>query len=219
MDRSRGTRRNAPGIDGGAPPPLGRGPFRHSPALRYDDVSSLREPSVMIAVRPVVLAAALGLASTVAAADPERGAATRATNPEHPMSVHASGTFDVRIVALALADGAPDDTRGRMSINKQFHGDLDATSVGEMLTATTATSGSMAYAAIERVSGTLNGRKGSFVLQHTGVTNRGAPSLVVTVVPDSGTGELLGLSGTLTITIAGGIHSYDLAYSLPDAAP
>ena len=135
------------------------------------------------------------------------------------MTVHASGTFDVRIVPLALSESASADTRGRMSINKQFHGDLEASSVGEMLTATTATSGSMAYAAIEQVSGKLNGRNGSFVLQHTGIMNRGAPSLVVTVVPDSGTGELLGLSGTLTITIADGRHSYDLAYSLPDAAP
>lgn len=173
-----------------------------------------------IAIQPFVFALSLALSSAIAiAADPEINAATHAAPAEHPMTVHASGTFDVKIMPLALADNVADDVRGRMSINKQFHGDLEATSVGEMLTATTATRGSMAYAAIERVSGKLNGRAGSFVLQHTGLMTRGAPSLVVTVVPDSGTGELLGLSGTLTITIADGKHAYDLAYSLPDAAP
>ena len=172
------------------------------------------------AVHPFVLVLCLALSSAIAiAAGPQRDAATQSAPPEHPMTVHASGTFDVKIVPLALGDSATDDVRGRMSINKQFHGDLEATSVGEMLTATTATRGSMAYAAIERVDGRLHGRAGSFVLQHTGIMNRGAPTLVVTVVPDSGTGELLGLSGTLTITIADGKHAYDLAYSLPDAAP
>ena len=135
------------------------------------------------------------------------------------MIVHASGTFDVNIAPLALSESAPTDTRGRMSINKQFHGDLEATSIGEMLTAATATSGSAAYAAIEIVSGKLNGRSGSFALQHTGIMNRGVPNLVITVVPDSGTGELLGLSGTLTITVADGKHSWDFAYVLPDAQP
>ena len=135
------------------------------------------------------------------------------------MTVHASGTFDVKIVPLALSESAPADTRGRMSINKQFHGDLEAISIGEMLTAGTAISGSAAYVAIELVSGKLNGRSGSFALQHTGTMNRGAPTLVITVVPDSGTGELLGLSGTLTITIADGKHSWNLAYALPDAQP
>ena len=105
----------------------------------------------------------------------------------------------------------------RMSIDKEFKGDLAATSKGEMLSAGTAVKGSAGYVAIERVIGTLAGRRGSFVLQHNGLMNRGAPHLVITVVPDSGTGELAGLSGTMAIIIADGKHSYELDYSLPAA--
>jgi hypothetical protein len=103
-----------------------------------------------------------------------------------------------------------------MSIDKQFQGDLEATSVGEMLTAGTAVKGSAGYVAVERVSGTLAGRRGTFVLQHTGTMTRGTPQLSVTVVPDSGTGELAGLTGTLAITIADGTHSYDFDYAIDE---
>jgi len=103
-----------------------------------------------------------------------------------------------------------------MSIDKQFQGDLEATSQGEMLTAGTAVQGSAGYVAIERVSGTLHGRRGTFILQHSGTMTRGAPQLAVTVVPDSGTGELAGLSGRMTITIADGKHSYELEYALAE---
>jgi hypothetical protein len=103
-----------------------------------------------------------------------------------------------------------------MSIEKQFEGDLEATSKGEMLTAGSAVKGSAGYVAIERVSGTLHGRRGTFVLQHNGVMNRGAPGLTVSVVPDSGTGELAGLSGTMSIDLSGGKHAYELTYTLAE---
>lgn len=116
---------------------------------------------------------------------------------------------------LDLNEVGEDETRGRISINKQFHGDLDATSIGEMLSAMTAVKGSAGYVAMERVTGALQGRRGSFVLQHSGTMNRGEPVLSVTVVPDSGTGELAGLSGSLGIDIREGVHHYHLEYALP----
>jgi hypothetical protein len=103
---------------------------------------------------------------------------------------------------------------GRMSIDKQFKGDLEATSRGQMLTGSTPIKNSAGYVAIERVTGSLKGRKGSFILQHTGMMNRGAPSLVITIVPDSGTEQLEGIRGTMAIKIEGGKHSYDLNYTL-----
>jgi hypothetical protein len=127
----------------------------------------------------------------------------------------AAGTFDVKLTPQTLADSAPDATLGRLSIDKQFHGDLEGASRGEMLSAGTAVKGSAGYVAIERVAGTLNGRKGTFVLQHSGTMNRGVPQLSVTVVPDSGTEGLAGLSGTMTIDLTGGKHAYVFEYSLP----
>ena len=124
----------------------------------------------------------------------------------------ATGTFDVTIGPLDHS--ANDGTLGRMSIDKQFHGDLQGTSKGEMLTAGTAVQGSAVYVAIERVHGTLDGRTGSFAMHHTGVMTRGAPSLTVTVVPDSGTDGLEGISGTCEIIREGKQHSYALKYSL-----
>jgi hypothetical protein len=104
-----------------------------------------------------------------------------------------------------------------MSIDKQFHGDLEAISKGEMLSASGNVKGSAAYVAIERVSGTLQGRKGTFVLQHTGVMNRGTPQLTISVVPDSGTDQLIGLTGTMTIQIDQGKHSYEFDYTFAEA--
>lgn len=124
----------------------------------------------------------------------------------------ASGTFEVKMAPLTTGD----DTPGRMSLDKQFHGALEATGKGEMLTAMTAVQGSAGYVAIERVTGKLDGRNGTFVLQHSGIMNRGEPSLTITVVPDSGTGELAGLAGKMTINIADGKHSYDFEYTLAD---
>ena len=130
------------------------------------------------------------------------------------MTTHAQGKFDVTLAPQAIADPAAAPTLGRMSIAKRFHGDLEATGTGEMLTAGTAVNDSAAYVAIERVTGTLHGRRGTFVLQHTGVMTRGAGQLMITVVPDSGTDELAGLAGTMSITIAGREHSYGFEYEL-----
>lgn len=132
------------------------------------------------------------------------------------MPQQACGPFDVKI-APQKPDNAQAEGAGiaRMSIDKQFHGDLEATSQGEMLAIRTETTNSAGYVAIERVTGLLHGRKGSFVLQHSSTMNRGAPSQRVSVVPDSGSGELAGLVGTMTIVVAeGGAHSYLFDYTL-----
>ncbi len=131
------------------------------------------------------------------------------------MTGTAKGTFEVKLAPLQF-EGQPDGSKlGRMSIDKQISGDLVATTSGQMLSAMTATKGSAGYVAVERVVGVLHGRKGTFVLQHTGSMNRGEPSLSVTVVPDSGTEELAGLSGDFKIIVAEGKHSYEFTYSLP----
>jgi hypothetical protein len=142
---------------------------------------------------------------------------TKAVEKGSAMTVHAQGAFEVKLTPQLPEDKSEGSTLGRMLIEKQFHGDLDAVSHGQMLTGMTAVQGSGAYVAIERVTGTLNGRRGSFILHHLGIMVRGAPQLNVTVVPDSGTGELVGLAGTMTIIISDGKHSYDFAYSLPEA--
>jgi hypothetical protein len=103
-----------------------------------------------------------------------------------------------------------------MLIDKQIHGDLEATSKGQMLAFTTEIKGSAGYVAMERVTGTLQGHTGSFVLQHNATMNRGVPQLSITVVPDSGTGELTGLTGKFDIQISDGKHSYTFDYTLPE---
>jgi hypothetical protein len=133
------------------------------------------------------------------------------------MTNQANGTFEVKLTPDGPGDKAPGSHLGRMSIDKQFNGDLEATSKGEMLTAVTDVKGSAGYVAIERVSGMLRGRTGSFVLQHTGTMTRGAPQMSVTVVPDSGSGELTGIAGAMTITVADGRHSYKFDFNLTDA--
>src|SRR5271157_2194808 len=105
------------------------------------------------------------------------------------MATYASGTFVVKMTPQGPEDKGEGSTLGRMSIDKQFHGDLEATSKGEMLSAGTDVKGSAGYVAIERITGTLRGRSGSFVLQHSGTMTRGAPQLTITVVPDSGSGQ------------------------------
>lgn len=134
---------------------------------------------------------------------------------EAEVSEHARGTFEVKMAPLPPDDPAADASIGRMSIDKQFHGDLEATSKGQMLSAMGSVKGSAGYVAMEKVSGTLKGRRGSFVLQHSGTMNRGVPQLIVSVVPDSGTDQLTGIAGALEIIIEGGKHSYTLEYSLP----
>ena len=132
------------------------------------------------------------------------------------LSARATGTFDVVVKPLPSDDNADDGTSGRLSLSKQFHGDLAGTSKGQMLGAQTGVEGSAAYVAIERISGTLNGRTGTFVLQHSGTMSKKAGmQLRIAVVPDSGTGQLTGLAGEMTITITGKLHSYEFAYTLP----
>lgn len=130
---------------------------------------------------------------------------------ETAVTGHASGTFEVKLMPQPVED--KDAGIGRMSIDKQFHGDLEGISKGEMLSATGNVKGSAGYVAIERVSGTLQGRKGSFILQHNGVMNRGTPQLNISVVPDSATDQLVGLTGIMTIKIDEGKHSYEFDYT------
>ena len=133
------------------------------------------------------------------------------------MAERATGTFNVKLVPQT-GDGADvGPAVGRMTIDKHFLGDLEGTSRGEMLAFMTEVPGSAGYVAMERVTGRLAGCSGSFVLQHTGTMNRGQASLSVHVVPDSGTDELRGLTGTMNIIIEGGRHSYELDYTLPGA--
>lgn len=134
------------------------------------------------------------------------------------MTKRASGPFDVKLIPMAPEADAVEAAPGRMGLDKRYHGDLEATSQGQMLAVRTPVEGSAGYVAMERVSGTLHGRSGTFALQHSGTMTRGAPQLSVTVVPDSGTGGLTGLSGSMNILIeAGGKHTYDFQYTLPDA--
>ena len=152
------------------------------------------------------LAAGLAVGHGPVAAHTQRDAA---------MSQHASGTFDVKI-APQKDEGIGDPTIARMSIDKQYHGDLEGTGLGQMLAGMAAeVKDSGAYVAIERVRGTLHGRAGSFAVHHRGVMTRGAQELVITVIPDSGTEALKGITGTMTIDIRDGKHFYGFDYTLP----
>jgi Protein of unknown function (DUF3224) len=131
------------------------------------------------------------------------------------MSTRITGAFEVKLTPQS-SDDAEGSAMARMSIDKQFHGDLEATSKGEMLSAMSKTvNGSAGYVAIERVTGTLQGRGGSFVLQHHATMTRGTPDLSIIVVPDSGSGQLAGITGTMSIVITDGKHFYDFEYALP----
>lgn len=134
---------------------------------------------------------------------------------ESAMTQHATGSFDVKVLPMEPAFKFEDNPLSRFSLDKQFHGDLEASSKGEMLSAgSPKTSGG--YVAIERVSGTLHGRSGTFALQHSATMTNGTPQLNIIVVPGTGTGQLAGLSGTMNIIIKEGKHSYDFLYSLPE---
>ena len=131
------------------------------------------------------------------------------------MTAVATGSFTVTMKPLAEADTVEGVSLGRMSLDKRFEGDLVAVGRGEMLTALTPQKGSAGYVAIERVTGTLHGRAGGFVFQHTGTMDQGAQSLSITVVPGSGSGALAGLAGSFRIEIVDGRHLYRFEYSLP----
>ena len=158
----------------------------------------------------VLLWVALGVGATTIA-----GRGSTPNQKGVSMTKHASGTFDVKI-GPQKDEGIGDPTIGRMSIDKQYHGDLEGTGLGQMLAGMAAeVKDSGAYVAIERVRGTLQGRKGSFAVWHRGVMTRGAQDLAVTVIPDSGTDELTGITGTMTIEIKDGKHFYGLDYTIP----
>lgn len=131
------------------------------------------------------------------------------------MSTVATGSFTVEMKPQSGPDAAEGVSLGRMSLAKQFAGDLAATGQGEMLTALTPVKGSAGYVAIERVTGTLHGRAGSFVFQHAGTMSQGAQRLSITVVPGSGTGALAGIEGDFRLSIVDGRHLYEFEYSLP----
>ncbi len=128
------------------------------------------------------------------------------------MTSHARGIFEITLTPQPAEETDP---VGQMSIVKHFHGDIDGTSVGQMLAGRTAIENSAGYVALERVTGMLHGQDGTFALQHYGLMARGVQELSIVVVPDSGTGQLTGLTGSMTLEIVEGQHRYDLTYTLP----
>ncbi len=133
------------------------------------------------------------------------------------MTHHATGPFDVKVAPDGQPDTGDGSALGRMTLEKTYHGSLDGTGKGTMLTAgSTGTPGSAAYAAVERFTGTLDGKKGSFALVHRGTMSAAGQELMIDIVPDTGSGQLKGIAGSLKISIAkDGAHTYDLAYTLP----
>lgn len=138
------------------------------------------------------------------------------TQKEPPTSHHATGTFEIKRTSQPLADPSADKSLGRMSFDKQFHGDLEGTSKGEGLTAGNLQTGSAGYVAIEFVTGTVGGRSGTFIFQHSATMDHGAQQLSITIVPESGTGQLAGITGKMTINVVNGKHLYDFEYTLPE---
>ena len=132
------------------------------------------------------------------------------------MSTRIRGEFDVKMIPQPAEDAAAGQHIGRMLLDKRYHGELEGDSQGQMLAFRSVVAGSAGYVAMERVEGMLGGRRGSFVLQHSGIMDRGTPQLTLQVVPDSGSDELTGLVGTMAIDIADGKHHYDFDYSLPE---
>jgi hypothetical protein len=159
----------------------------------------------------------LSLALSASAVPPGVRSIPQHDPKESPVTNHARGTFDVKVSPQPPEEKVGDPTVGRMALDKQFHGDLEGTSKGQMLAVGTDVKSSAGYVAMERVVGTLKGHTGSFALQHSGTMTRGTPSLTITVVPDSGTGDLAGIAGSMSIVIADGKHSYDFEYTLGPA--
>lgn len=141
--------------------------------------------------------------------------ASTPTPKEKPVTAHAHGTFDVKATPAPGDD--KDTVPGRFLLEKQIHGDIEGTSKGQMLTAGDFAKGSAGYVAIEQITGSLAGRRGSFALQHSGTLKHGAQELHITVVPGSGSGQLEEITGTMTIEIKDGKHFYDFDYTLPAA--
>jgi hypothetical protein len=133
------------------------------------------------------------------------------------MTHHATGQFDVKVTPDGQPETGDGSEFGRMTLEKNYHGGLEGPAKGTMLTASsTGTPGSAAYAAVERFTGTVDGKKGSFALVHRGTMSAAGQEMAISIVPDSGSGELKGIAGNLTVKIAkDGTHTYDLAYTLP----
>ncbi len=131
------------------------------------------------------------------------------------MTNRATGSFDVSMSPASPVERSGRTTLGRMVLEKQYSGDMIATGKGKMLTAVTDTKGSASYVAIEHVTGVLNGKEGSFVVHHTGTMAGGVDQLSIAIVPDSGTEELTGIAGKLTLKVVDGEHVFELEYSLP----
>jgi hypothetical protein len=161
-------------------------------------------------MKQLVILFGLTLAGLAVCARADEGAG-ESTKKEATMT--ARGTFDVKVTQQPQDDSAGGPF-GRLFLDKQFHGDLEAASKGQMLAAGTAVEGSGAYVAFELVTGALNGKRGSFILQHKGTMRKGVYVMSVTMVPDSGTGELAGIDGAMTIIIEGAKHSYEFEYTL-----
>ena len=154
------------------------------------------------------------IVAIVAIAFPAGSFAQLASNGSVTMIHHAKGAFDIKMTPMPADDYADGKALGRVAADKQYHGDLEGSGKGQMLTATGEVKGSAVYVATERVSGELGGRSGTFLLAHRGVMNRGAQRLEIDVVPDSGTGELQGIAGKLLINITpDGKHLYDFEYT------
>lgn len=163
----------------------------------------------------MVMAFCLSLPVASPAQTRGRSAQEAKSHKEVAVTMNASGTFEVKLKPLA-DDFSDNSVPGRMSIDKQFAGDLEGTSKGQMLAAFTQVKDSAGYVAIERVTARLKGRSGSFILQHSGIMTRGEQQATIVVVPDSGTGELVGIGGRMTIRIEGGKHYYVFEYTLPE---
>jgi hypothetical protein len=182
-------------------------------------LAALARPFTLIAALalPALSIPAFAIPAAPAHAQTPASPPPTTTTPGAPMTAIAKGPFDVTLTPQGAA--ADPTAVGRMTLDKTFHGDLDATSAGEMLAVRTAIASSAGYVAIERVTGTLAGRKGTFALQHWGMMDKGAQDLRISVIPDSATGELVGLGGTMTIDIQpGGKHFYTFTYTLPPSA-
>ena len=156
----------------------------------------------------IVAILALALAASLFAQSASQGSVT--------VIHHAKGAFDIKMTPMPADDYADGKALGRVAADKQYHGDLEGSGKGQMLTATGEVKGSAVYVATERFSGKLGGRSGTFLLAHRGVMNRGAQQLEIDVVPDSGTDELQGIAGKVSINITpDGKHFYDFEYTLP----
>ena len=177
-----------------------------------------RRPGNGFAGRAGALMLSFAVASCAPAAPGKSGAMNNGTVEEAPTTMRAKGTFEVQLGPLETYNRSADAKVGRMSIDKTFAGDLVGTSQGEMLSGGSPAEGSAGYVAIERVTGTLQGRDGGFLLQHSGTMTPESQTLTITVIPGSGTGGLEGIAGSMSIEIEDGQHFYDFDYTLPSGA-